>query len=125
MGFAVLGRPMVPGIPWWVTLHTASTLIGIIGWIWATIHIGRRGLLRSWHGPPPLVATRPALFWTSVVMTMTPGAVASVMLPGGRIPIVFFERLLCVSAGALALTAVVVLPLSSTVSLGPGRDAER
>ncbi|MFF3457645.1 DUF4184 family protein [Streptomyces sp. NPDC002730] len=42
LGFAVLGRPVVPGIPWWVALHTASTLIGFVGWVWATVHIGRR-----------------------------------------------------------------------------------
>lgn len=108
LGFAVLGRPMVPGIPWWVALHTASTLIGIIGWVWATIHIGRRGLLRRWHGSPPQVVPRPALFWASVAVTMTLGAVASALLPDGRIPIVFFARLLWVSAGAFVVTAAIV-----------------
>jgi hypothetical protein len=108
LGFAVLGRPMVPGIPWWVALHTASTLIGIIGWVWATIHIGRRGLLRRWHGSPPQVVPRAALFWASVAVTMTLGAVASALLPDGRIPIVSFARLLWVSAGAFVVTAAIV-----------------
>jgi hypothetical protein len=108
LGFAVLGSPMVPGIPWWVALHTASTLIGIIGWVWATVHIGRRGLLRRWHGSPPQVVPRPALFWASVAVAMTLGAVASALLPGGRIPIVFFARLLWVSAGAFVVTAAIV-----------------
>jgi hypothetical protein len=108
VGFAVLGRPMVPGIPWWVALHTASTLIGIIGWVWATIHIGRRGLLRRWHGSPPQVVPRPALFWASVAVTMSLGGVASALLPDGRIPIVLFARLLWVSAGAFVVTAASV-----------------
>jgi hypothetical protein len=86
-------------------------VIGIIGWVWATVHIGRRGLLSRWHGSPPPVVPRPVLFWALAAVTMTLGAVASVLLPYGRIPIVFFERLLCVSAGALALTSAVI-PLS-------------
>ncbi|WP_406733664.1 hypothetical protein [Streptomyces sp. NBC_01794] len=28
LGFAMLGRPVVPVISWWVALHTASMLIG-------------------------------------------------------------------------------------------------
>ncbi|MET8137018.1 DUF4184 family protein [Streptomyces sp. NPDC005251] len=46
LGFAVLGRPMVPGIPWWIGPAQASTPTGIVGWAWATVPIGRRGLLR-------------------------------------------------------------------------------
>ena len=112
LGFAVLGRPMVPGIPWWVALHIASTVIGIVGWVWATVHIGRRGLLGRWHGPPPPVVARPAPFWASVAVMTALGAVASALLPDGRIPVVFFERLLCGSAGALVLAAAVFRPLT-------------
>jgi hypothetical protein len=110
LGFAVLGRPLLPGLPWWVALHIASTLIGIVGWIWATVHIGRHGLLGRWHGPPPAVVTQPPRFWGSVAVTTTLGAVACALLPDGRVPIVFFERLLCVCAGALAFGAVVAGP---------------
>lgn len=109
LGFAVLGRPLLPGLPWWVALHIASTLIGIVGWVWATVHIGRHGLLRRWHGPPPTVVIQPLRFWGSVALATTLGAVASALLPDGRIPIVFFERLLCVCAGGLAFGAVVVV----------------
>jgi len=37
------------------------------------------------------------------------GSVACALLPDGRIPVVFFERLLCVCAGGLAFGAVVVI----------------
>lgn len=49
-------------------------------------------------------------------MKTTLGAVASALLPDGRIPVVFFERFLCVSAGALVLTAAVVVPLADYVT---------
>ncbi|MCX4993333.1 hypothetical protein [Streptomyces sp. NBC_00568] len=58
----------------------ASALVGIVGWVWATVHIGRRGLLRRRHGSPPRVVVRPVLFWASVVVTTTLGAVASALL---------------------------------------------
>lgn len=109
LGFAVLGKPLLPGLPWWVALHIASTLIGIVGWVWATVHIGRHGLLRRWHGPPPTVVTRPLRFWGSMALATMLGSVACALLPDGRIPVVFFERLLCVCAGGLAFGAVVVI----------------
>ncbi|MFF5265546.1 DUF4184 family protein [Actinomadura viridis] len=45
LGFTTLGRPLLPDLPWAVALHGASTLIGLIGWALATVHIGRQGLL--------------------------------------------------------------------------------
>ncbi|MGW1274710.1 DUF4184 family protein, partial [Streptomyces sp. NPDC002491] len=55
VGFAALGHPVAAGVPWWVVLHTVSSAAGLAGWIWASVHIRRRGLLHRWHGPPPLV----------------------------------------------------------------------
>jgi hypothetical protein len=108
LGFAALGRPLLPGLPWWEALHAASSLLGLIGWIWATVHIGRHGLLRHWHGPPPQTARRPVLFWAAVAAALTIGTTASVLLPDGRIPIVLGARLLDVFAGAFVVAASVV-----------------
>jgi hypothetical protein len=108
LGFAALGRPLLPGLPWWEALHAASSLLGLIGWIWATVHIGRHGLLRHWHGPPPQTARRPVLFWAAVAAALTIGTTASVLLPDGRIPIVLGARLLDVFAGAFVVAASVI-----------------
>ncbi|WRZ87863.1 DUF4184 family protein [Streptomyces sp. NBC_01007] len=116
LGFAVLGRPMVPGIPWWIGPAQASMLVGIVGWVWATVPIGRRGLMSRWHGSPPRGVVRPVLFWAPVAVKTTLGTVASALFPDGRIPVVFFERFLCVFAGALMLTAAVVVPLADYVT---------
>lgn len=110
LGFAVLGRPLLPGLPWWVALHIASTLVGLAGWTWATVRIGRRGLLRRWHGTPPTVTVRPALFWATAALAAALGALASALLPDGRVPVVFFERSLCVAAFAPMTAALVVGP---------------
>jgi hypothetical protein len=113
LGFAVLSRPLLPGVPWWAALHGASTLIGITGWVWATIHIRRHGLLERWHGPARQVGRRAVLFWSSAGVAMTTGAIASALLPDGHIPIVLGARLLCVSAGAFMVAAATVQLSSS------------
>ncbi|MET7921599.1 hypothetical protein ABZU45_38475, partial [Streptomyces avermitilis] len=74
----------------------------------------RRGLLRRWHGSPPRVVVRPVLFWASPALTL--GAVASALLPDGRIPVVFFEWFLCVFPGAWVLAATVVAALADYVT---------
>ncbi|GAB3654495.1 hypothetical protein GCM10027589_13150 [Actinocorallia lasiicapitis] len=41
-----------------------------------TVLIGRRGLLREWHGPPPEIVRRPRRFWTVLAATFTALAVS-------------------------------------------------
>jgi hypothetical protein len=108
LGFAGLGRPLLPGLPWAVALHIAFSVIGLVGCAWAVVHIGRQGLLRRWHGPPPEVARRAGAFWAVVVGAMTAGTLASALLPSGDIPIVLGARLLCVVPCALAVAALAV-----------------
>ncbi|MEH0449152.1 MULTISPECIES: DUF4184 family protein [unclassified Streptomyces] len=108
VGFAALGHNAAAGVPWWIVLHTASSAAGLAGWIWATVRIGRHGLLHRWHGPPPLVTPRPALWWTTVSATAAAATALAALLPSGDIPIVLGTRLLAVPAAAFAVGAAVV-----------------
>ncbi|ROO86962.1 uncharacterized protein DUF4184 [Actinocorallia herbida] len=108
MGYAALGEPVVDGIPWWFVLHGASTVLGLAGWAWATVLIGRRGLLREWHGPPPETVRRPRRFWTVLAGILVTGSIASVLLPYGDVPVNFMIRALVVSAFAVIVAAQAV-----------------
>lgn len=108
LGFTALSRPLLPGLPWAVALHVVFSLIGLVGCALAIAHIGRRGLLRRWHGAPPEVARRAGAFWTVAAVAMTTGAIVSALLPSGGIPIVLGARLLCAVPCAVAVAAVAV-----------------
>jgi hypothetical protein len=60
-----LGGEAVPGVPWFRVLQHASSLIGAAVAIALAVHIGRRRLVRRWHGPAPAIRRRPALFWSA------------------------------------------------------------
>src|SRR5690606_21683276 len=44
-----------------------STILGAVAAFAVAVHIGRRRLLRRWHGGPPPVARTPWVFWPVVV----------------------------------------------------------
>ncbi|MEV4511963.1 DUF4184 family protein [Dactylosporangium sp. NPDC049525] len=121
--------------PWWVTavsalLGDASHLLwdlvthpGVIG-SWRTVrdlsdyaallllplflwYVGRRHLIREWHGPPPVVPRRPLLFWSVAVEAFAAGAFITASLAYGG-PHVFVVRLI-VSAMIALLAASVAL----------------
>jgi hypothetical protein len=52
------------GTPWWLFLQHTSTVVGAIAALAVAVHVGRRRLLRAWHGEPPAVARTPVAFWT-------------------------------------------------------------
>ncbi|MDG6106677.1 DUF4184 family protein [Dactylosporangium aurantiacum] len=83
-------------------------VLGFAGLLGTVTVIGRRRLLRAWHGDPPVVRRRPALFWT-VGAVVTGGAAAVVpFLPGAALGHTTGTRLLCaVAAGLLAAPAAV------------------
>lgn len=123
--------------PWWVTatsalLGVASHLLwdlvthpepGVIG-SWRAVrdvsdyaalvllpvflwYVGRRRLIREWHGPPPAVARRPLLFWSVAVEVFAVGAYITGSLEYFG-PHVFIVRLI-VSAMIALLAASVAL----------------
>jgi hypothetical protein len=65
------------GVPWWSVFSDASNLAGFAAGALIVVHIGRTGLLRRWHGPPPRAPRRPVVFWS----------VAAVVLAGGLTPV--------------------------------------
>jgi hypothetical protein len=52
-----------PGLPWWFVAQHASTVLGALVTVAIAIHLGRRRLLRTWHGRPPPVPRMPRVFW--------------------------------------------------------------
>jgi hypothetical protein len=59
-----LDDPVWPGVPWWLLAQHVSTVAGALVVLAAAVHIGRRRLLRAWHGEPPEVPRTPAVFWS-------------------------------------------------------------
>jgi len=116
-GLPVLGRIAVAGVPWWMLLHLASSVIGAVVWLALTVHIGRRRLLLCWHGPAPRVRADPRRFWGTVAVTLVVGCALALLVSGGERqtllpfvpslprPVVVAARLLCVAALALVVSA--------------------
>jgi hypothetical protein len=126
VGLPRLSREIVPGVPWWMPLHLASSAAGAAGWLALSAHLGRRRLIRTWHGPAPAVPAHPRRFWATTAAVGAAGAFAAVTVPATRERIVPFlpplprpavlsARLLAVAAAALAAGAAGVRPAT-----GPG-----
>jgi hypothetical protein len=77
----------------------ASTVLGALATLALARHIGRRGLLRAWHGEPPSAPARPLLFWAAAASVTAAGALVATRLPGAFLPHTTGTRLI----GALAL----------------------
>jgi len=67
LGLPALNAEVVPGLAWWIPIHLLGTALGGLVWLGVIIHIGRQRLLLRWHGPAPVVAARPRLFWGTVI----------------------------------------------------------
>ncbi|NYF58594.1 DUF4184 family protein [Micromonospora purpureochromogenes] len=90
-----------------LTEHTmvwdwASTVLGALAALALAVHVGRRRLLREWHGEPPGAPARPRLFWTVAASVTAAGALVASRLPGAFLPHTTGARLI----GALALGLV-------------------
>jgi hypothetical protein len=57
--------------PWFEVSQHVSSAAGALGALAVAIHIGRRRLLRGWHGPAPRIHRRPRLFWSVAVAAST------------------------------------------------------
>ncbi|GAB7050885.1 DUF4184 family protein [Catenuloplanes indicus] len=82
----------------------ASTVGGAIASLLLAVHIGRRRLLRAWHGDPPAVATRRGRFWGAAALVAVAGTVLISQLPGAFLVHTTGARLIGVFALSL-LTA--------------------
>ena len=80
------------------------------------VQIGRRHLLVAWHGPAPVVASRPLLFWPVVVLVTVPGLAGLPFLPGA-------ELIHTTGSRAIAVVVTAVLAGAGAVTVaGWGRD---
>jgi hypothetical protein len=75
------------GLPWWRVVQLFSEVVGAIVTIGLIVHIGRRDLLRTWHGPPPTTPVRQRRFWPTAILSAVAFGTASSALPGNDIGI--------------------------------------
>ncbi|RMI31402.1 DUF4184 family protein [Nocardia stercoris] len=124
-----LVRPSPLGKPWWYLLQQLSSFGGGALALGAFYYLGRRGLLRAWHGTPPAVPVAPRRFWVPA------GAVAALLLAALPLlplpfqPYVLGVRLLYVVAVALVAGAVSIrllpAPMSEMSTDRPSRTGDR
>lgn len=79
--FPVLETPLRPGLPVWLFAQHASTVVGALVVAGIAVVIGRRRLLRTWHGEPPTLPCTPWLFWPPVVAVVLAYVVTWPLLP--------------------------------------------
>jgi hypothetical protein len=75
------------GLPWWRVVHLLSELVGVVVTVAVVVQIGRRRLLVDWHGPAPVRAARPFVFWPVAVLSAVVLTAGSSLLPGNDIGI--------------------------------------
>ena len=108
--FPVLLRPGPLGRPWWYLLQQTSTACGAVLAICLFYYIGRRGLLRTWHGEPPPVHRRPQRFWLSAGLVAVVTLALIPLMPLAFQPFVLGVRLLYVVALSLLAGAASTRP---------------
>ncbi len=103
-----LDTPAINGLWWWRYSESICTIVGTVlaGWMLTTI--GRRRLVREWHGPAPTPRLRPQLFWTCVAVgVMTYLATLPLLEYKTTAPVQGVRLLWTMSLGFLAGGAVV------------------
>jgi hypothetical protein len=102
----------VPGWLWYEVLSKASNAVGLIGALALIVHIGRTRSLRHWHGEPPEVTRRPALFWGTLIAVVAAGAATLPFQPyPNHFPSQAIRSMLIGCAALLAAAlAVTLLP---------------
>ncbi len=108
------------GEPAWQWLQLVSTLVGGIVTVALLALIGRRRLIREWHGPAPSRTRSPRRFWTPVVVLLAGYLAAAPLLPARTAPHVQVTRLLCLTALG-AVLGVVWLNASRPATLAVDR----
>ncbi len=104
--FHLLLRPSPLGKPWWYLLQQASSVGGAVLAIGVFYYIGRRGLLRCWHGAPPRVVAEPLRFWLPAGLVAVAALATIPLMPLAFQPYVLGVRLLYVLAVSLLAGAV-------------------
>lgn len=97
----VLLHPSPLGHPWWYVLQQTSTLGGAVLAIGLFYYIGHRGLLRIWHGDPPVIQRAPKRFWLTAAFFAAATLSLIPLMPLAFQPFVLGVRLLYIVAFSL------------------------
>ncbi|MDP9794567.1 hypothetical protein J2S43_003079 [Catenuloplanes nepalensis] len=101
----------------------ASTVGGAIAALPLAVHIGRRRMLRAWHGEPPVVAVRPGRFWGVAALVAVAGAAIISRLPGAALVHTTGARLIGVFALSLLAATALHAAMTRAARLDRARDA--
>ncbi|GIG58670.1 hypothetical protein Lfu02_30420 [Longispora fulva] len=82
------------GYPLWWFLQQGSTVLGALATAWLVVLIGRRGLLRAWHGDPDPAPAEAGRFWGVALGVTATLAAVSFLLPAAWFTAVIGVRLL-------------------------------
>lgn len=102
----------------------ASTVLGALAAFVLAVHLGRRRLLRTWHGEPPAVPARPGLFWSVAAAVTTAGVLVASQLPGAFLPHTTGVRLIGALALGLLAGAGATILLGRSAGITPPDDHE-
>lgn len=100
--FPALQDQVVPGLPLWHAVELVSDLAGFVVGALLVVHIGRRRLLRRWHGEPPATAPRPAAFWSVAALV---GVAGLALLPVQPVQMLHDQAVRVILIGGLAMLA--------------------
>jgi hypothetical protein len=92
---------------WFPAIEYPAHLVGLVVMTALAVVIGRRRLVRRWHGEAPGVLRQPVRFWSVVVAVALPGLAVTPFLPAAFLPHTTGVRVLtALAAGLLAAAAV-------------------
>jgi hypothetical protein len=86
-------------IEWTLDAIGAAVTVAVI------VHIGRKRLMRTWHGPAPERRQRPVRFWGTAAVVCVAGLAAVPFLPGAWLVHTTGTRALAVAGLALVVAA--------------------
>ena len=88
-------------------LEYPGHLVGAVALVGLALAIGRRRLIRRWHGDPPPVTRRPGLFWTVAAVVALPGIAVTPFLPAAFLFHTTGVRVLTALAAGLLAAALL------------------
>jgi hypothetical protein len=113
-----------PGLPVWLFAQHASTVVGALVVAGVAVMIGRRRLLRAWHGAPPALPARPWLFWPPAVAVGLAYVVTWPLLPYQYATYVQGVRMIEAAMLAMLAGTLVVRLAGRWERTGPPEAAE-